>query len=127
MGIDQYLQGLDQADVELHGLLDQYLSAVGQRDVLSAIRVIRELIAAAIFRQSDLLDEAADAGFDWDDISAAVGPDVDRSVAQAQYTFVPPSDRPPRPWRSLHARRGGLRVVLGKTGDRRDKPGSSPV
>jgi len=101
----------DRADIELHELLDEYLSAIGQGDLLTAIRVVRELIAAAIFRQSDLLDAAGDAGFGWDDISAAVGADADRAAPQILYTFGPPADRQPRDWQSPGAQRGGLRVV----------------
>lgn len=102
---------MDRADNELHDLLDGYLGAIGQGDLLSAIRVIRELIAAAIFRQSDLLDEAGDAGFGWDDISAAVGADADRAAPQILYSFGPPPDRQLREWQSPGAKRGGLRVV----------------
>jgi len=102
---------MDRADVELQDLLDEYLAAIGGGDLLSAIRVVRELIAAAIFRQSDLLDEAGDAGFGWDDISAAVGTDADRAAPQILYTFGPPPDRELRDWQTPGAQRGGLRVV----------------
>ncbi len=91
--------------------------------MLSAIRLVRELIAAAIFRQSDLLDEAGDAGFGWDDISAAVGVDANPALPQTRYTFDPPSNHPPRFWKSPRAPQSGLRIVLGKPGDAGDTPG----